>query len=56
MTPDYAFIYAKVARHVAAADALLNYDAREAGKELESAMTAIATFETTSITIATHDD
>lgn len=33
--PDYAFIYAKLARHVAVADALLNYDAREAGKELQ---------------------
>ena len=56
MTPDYAFIYAKVARHVAAADALLDYDTREAGKELQAAMAAIAVFETTSITITTHDD
>lgn len=54
---DYAFIYAKIARHVAAADALFNYDTREAGKELEAAMKAIATFETISITITTdnHD-
>lgn len=47
MSPDYALIYAKLARHVAAADALLACNrVFEASKELSSAMQAIAVFET----------
>lgn len=46
--PDYAFVYAKLARHVAAADALLSSNrAYEAGEELSAAMQAIAVFEAT---------
>ena len=51
--PDYALIYAKLARHVAAADALLNHcNDSEASKEMEEAMQAIATFERTFATPA----
>jgi hypothetical protein len=59
--PDYAFIYAKLARHVATADALLGSNrAYEAGEELIAAMRAIevfeATFTTAYFTIKTDDD
>jgi hypothetical protein len=48
VTTDYALIYAKVARHVAAADALLSSNrAYEAGEELGTALQAIAIFEST---------
>lgn len=48
MTTDYALIYAKVARHVAAADALLIHDDDHGTrKELEAAMQAIEAFEAT---------
>ena len=56
--PDYAFIYAKLARHVAVADSLLTYNhVFEAAKELESAMQAIEMFEKRSATytIKTND-
>ena len=57
MTPDYAFIYAKVARHVAAADVAMRQGMHSRARdELTQAMRAIAVFETTSITITTHDD
>ena len=50
--PQYALIYAKLARHVAAADALLACNhAYEASEELSVAMEAIKVFETTSYII-----
>jgi hypothetical protein len=50
--PDYAFVYAKVARHVAAADAfLIHGDDHGTRKELEAAMQAIALFEATFATV-----
>ncbi len=50
--PDYSFVYAKVARHVAAADAFLfNGDDHGTRKELEAAMQAIAVFEATFATV-----
>jgi hypothetical protein len=50
--PNYAFIYAKIARHVAAADALLGSDrVYEASEELLEAMKAIKAFETVSCMI-----
>jgi hypothetical protein len=49
---NYAFVYAKVARHVAAADAFLFHgDDHSTRKELEAAMQAIAVFEATFATI-----
>lgn len=54
MTRDYAFIYAKLARHVVAAEAHLAHGfngAIQARMELEEAMQAIAAFETTAATI-----
>lgn len=61
MSPDYALIYAKLARHVAAADALLIHgDDHGTRKELESAMQAIEAFEATfaiaHFTIKTDDN
>ena len=57
MTPDYAFIYAKLARHVAAAAAAMcGGQLNLTRDELNKAMNAIAVFETRSITITTHDD
>lgn len=61
MTPDYPLIYAKLARHVAVADALLGSNrAYEAGEELIAAMRAIeafeATFATAHFTIKTDDN
>lgn len=54
---DYAFIYAKVARHVAAADVAMQQGMHSRARdELTQAMMAIAAFETTSITVTTHDD
>ena len=45
--PDYALIYAKLARHVAAADALLGCNSvYRASEELSEAMQAIKVFET----------
>jgi hypothetical protein len=47
--PSYAFIYPKIARHVAAADALLGSNrVYEASEELSEAMEAIKAFETVS--------
>ena len=50
MTPsNYALIYAKLARHVATADALLGCNrVYEASEELSEAMEAIKAFETVS--------
>jgi hypothetical protein len=53
--PNYALIYAKIARHVAAADALLGSNrAYEASEELSEAMEAIKTFETVLFMITTE--
>ena len=50
--PNYALIYAKLARHVAAADALLGSNrVYEASEELSEAMEAIKAFETVSCMI-----
>jgi hypothetical protein len=50
--PDFSFVYAKVARHVAAADAFLFHgDDHGTRKELEAAMQAIAVFEATFATV-----
>ena len=50
--PNYAFIYAKIARHVAVADALLGSNrVYEASEELSEAMEAIKAFETVSYVI-----
>jgi hypothetical protein len=47
--PNYALIYAKIARHVAAADALLESDrVYRASEEVSEAMEAIKAFETVS--------
>jgi hypothetical protein len=53
--PNYALIYAKLARHVAAADALLGcHSMYEASQELEEAMKAIKAFETVSCIITSE--
>ena len=53
---DYAFIYSQVARHVAAADALLTYNnVHAASEELGKAITAIESFETTLVVNAQSD-
>ena len=50
--PNYALVYAKLARHVAAADALLGCESvHGASQELEEAMEAIKAFETVSCMI-----
>ena len=50
--PNYALIYAKLARHVAAADALLGCNSvYGAGEELSEAIEAIKAFETVSCLI-----
>jgi hypothetical protein len=50
--PNYALIYAKLARHVAAADAFLGCESVQgASEELEEAMEAIKAFETVSCMI-----
>ena len=52
LNPNYAFVYAKVARHVAAADAFfIHGDDHGTRKELEAAMQAIAVFEATFTTV-----
>jgi hypothetical protein len=52
--PNYALIYARLARHVAAADALLGCNrVYEASEELSEAMEAIKAFETVSCMITT---
>ena len=52
MTHDYAFIYAKVARHVAAADVAMRQGMHgRARDELNQAMNAIETFEITTATV-----
>ena len=52
MPPNYALIYAKLARHVAAADALLGCNSvYQASEELSEAMEAIKAFETMSCMI-----
>lgn len=53
---DYAFIYAKIARHVAAADVRLIVGQHNAARdELEQALIAIEAFETTLFTVTTDD-
>jgi hypothetical protein len=53
--PNYALIYAKIARHVAVADALLGSNrVYEASDELSEAMEAIKTFETVHFVITTE--
>jgi hypothetical protein len=53
--PNYALIYAKLARHVAAADAFLGCESvHGASEELEEAMKAIKVFETTSYMITSE--
>lgn len=53
--PNYALIYAKLARHVAAADALLGCESvHGASKELEEAMEAIKAFEIVSCIITSE--
>lgn len=55
--PDYGFIYAKVVRHVAAADAYLTSNCTHAAaEELEAALQAIQLFETTALLITTYED
>ena len=50
--PNYALIYAKLARHVAAADALLGCNSvYKASVELNEAVEAIKAFETVSCLI-----
>jgi len=49
--PDFAYIYAKVARHVAAAYAVCGYDEHVLDKELRLAMEAIELFEKASMSI-----
>jgi hypothetical protein len=49
--PDFAYVYAKVARHVAAAYAVCGYDKDVVAKELKAAMEAIEIFEATSLMI-----
>jgi hypothetical protein len=54
---DYAFIYSKVARHVAAADALLIHNnVHAASEELEKALIAIELFETTLVVVNAQSD
>lgn len=56
MTPDYAFIYAKLARHVAAAAAAMRGQQLNLTRdELNEAMQAIAAFETMTLTIKADD-
>jgi hypothetical protein len=53
--PNYALIYAKLARHVAAAHAFLGCESvYGASEELEEAMEAIKAFETVSCMITTE--
>lgn len=53
--PNYALIYAKLARHVAAANAFLGCESVcSASEELEEAMEAIKAFETTFYMITTE--
>ena len=53
--PNYALIYAKLARHVAAADALFGCNrVYEASEELSEAMKAIKVFEITSYMITSE--
>lgn len=53
---DYAFIYAKLSRHVAAADVRLIVGQHNAARlELEAALIAIKAFETTLFTVTTDD-
>ena len=53
--PNYALIYAKLARHVAAADALLACNSvYGAAEEMSEAMEAIKAFETVSCMITTE--
>jgi hypothetical protein len=53
--PNYALIYAKIARHVAAADALLVCNSvYGAAEELSEAMEAIKAFETVSCIITSE--
>lgn len=53
--PNYALIYAKLARHVAAADALLACNSvYGAAEEMSEAMEAIKVFETTSYMITSE--
>jgi hypothetical protein len=53
--PNYALIYAKLARHVAAAHAFFGCESvYGASEELEEAMKAIKAFETTSYMITTE--
>ena len=53
--PNYALIYAKLARHVAAADALLVCNSvYGAAEELSEAMEAIKAFETVSCMITSE--
>ena len=53
--PNYALIYAKLARHVAAADALLICNSvYGAAEELSEAMEAIKAFEIVSCMITTE--
>ena len=55
--PDYGFIYAKLARHVAAADAHLTGNrTHAASEELIAALQAIQAFETTALLITTYQD
>ena len=56
LPPNYSLIYAKLARHVAAADAFLGCNSVFlAAKELSEAMDAIKTFETTAYMITTKE-
>ena len=55
--PDYSLIYAKVVRHVAAADVYLTSNrTHAAARELEAALQAIQLFETPALLIATYED
>lgn len=55
--PDYAFIYAKLARHVAAARVRLNAGQTSAAlDELIDAMNAITAFETVTFVIKADDN
>lgn len=55
--PDYAFIYAKLARHVAAAAAAMCGGQLDLTRdELNEAMEAIAMFERTSMTFIIETD
>ena len=56
LPPKYDLIYAKLARHVAAAYALLECNSVfRAVEELSEAMDAIKTFETTSYMLTTKE-